>query len=82
MEYFKIRITTEEEREKIALMLADIFKDIVYINALRKARELVKSIFDFNMQKIEEYKINYTFEITNEMLNTFLGKIRRKKEKE
>ena len=82
MEYFKIRITTEEEREKIALMLADMFKDIVYINALEKARGLVKSIFDFNMQKIEEYKINYTFEITNEMLNTFLGKIRRKKEKE
>lgn len=81
MEYFKIRITTEEEREKIALMLADMFKDIVYINALGKARELVKSIFDFNMQKIEEYKINYTFEITNEMLNTFLGKIRREKEK-
>jgi len=79
MEYFKIKITTEEEREKIALMLAGMFKDVVYMNALSKARELVKNIFDFNMQQIENYEINYTFNITNEILNAFLGKIRRGK---
>jgi len=72
--------TSEEERELIAQELAETMKDIVYQNALMRARGYVKDIFSFNTESFEDITIAYTFIINDNVLKGFLGRARRKQD--
>ena len=71
-------MTTEEEREKIIKYLTELMKDHIYIFAERKARELVRSLFDLDMKEDDKLTITYTFDMNAGLLLTLLGKVRKK----
>ena len=75
---FQMRITTEEEREKIVLLLADCMRDIVFVNAEAQARETVRSLFNLDMATEDELVITYKINVSGGMIRTLLGKVRRK----
>ena len=75
---FQMSLTTEEEREKIIEMLAATMKDLVFAQGTIKARELVRKMFDFNVNDKDIFHITYNIEISGGLLLAFLGKIRRK----
>jgi transcription initiation factor IIE alpha subunit len=80
MKHYDVRMTSEEEREQIAQLLAEMFKDVVYQNAIKRARETVKSMYEVDSPHIDDWEINYTFTINDNTIKMLLGKIRRKHE--
>ena len=77
----RFRITSEEEREKVIKQLAEMMRIHINEEAEDKARELIKSLFDFNMNSNDEFNVVYTFKLNGGLLKVFLGKAKRKEMK-
>ena len=77
----RFRITSEKEREKVVKQLAEMMRIHINEEAEDKARELIKSLFDFNMNSDDEFDVVYTFKLNGGLLKVFLGKAKRKEMK-
>lgn len=72
-----LRITTEEQREKIIKKLANIMKDHINEEAEEKARKFIRDLFDFNMDSDDRLTITYDFEFNGCLLKMLLGSVKR-----
>ena len=75
------RLTTEKEREFIIQELAAMIKDLVFMKAEQRAREIVQCQFEINrnIAQDESLTIHYNITFSYDILKMILGKIRRSK---
>jgi len=70
---------TKSEREAIIKELAERMKDIIYINAEKRAEETLNEILSMNLKPNDPITIDYNIQfIFNDILQ-ILGRIRRKR---
>jgi len=69
---------TKEEKEKVINEMAEMFKDVVYLNAHKRAKETVEKLCTMNMRDMDEITIDYSFKLTKDIMDVFKGRIRRK----
>lgn len=79
---FNLQTSTEKEREKLAEMIAESMKDVVYANANLRATQIVQSIFRLSdIKDLDKFDITYNIQFDGGAIKSFIGNIRRKKEK-
>lgn len=76
---FDMAMTTEEEREQMAMLLSEMIRDYVYAHSEDRARMLIRKAFNFNMNVTDTLHVEFSIEVNGGLLNSFRGKIRRKK---
>ena len=77
----RFRITTEEQREKVIKKLTYMMIDHITEEAEDKARDCVRSLFDFNIDSSDEYHIRYSFDFNGGLLKVLLGSVKRENTK-
>jgi hypothetical protein len=76
-----LKLTTEEEREKIISKLADTLIDHVNAEADDMARECIKDLFDLNFDKDDELEVTYSFKFSALFLKILRAAVRRENAK-
>ncbi|MCS7387212.1 MAG: hypothetical protein NDF55_10885 [archaeon GB-1867-005] len=74
---FRLNLT-ESEREAIIKELAERMKDIVYINAEKRAEEVIEQLLAMNLKPDSNITISYVIHFTFDDILQMLGRLRRK----